>query len=315
MGIPNLGQLGPVEFAGGDGIRPPAIGFVEGDAACAVFGVSTKGVRGVPVPLAGLVRLVGDLSLGVLDTMQPVFDCFDVGELGDTGQLGIGSAIGFLPHASGEHDESETIGLDVEVRTDDPLHATTFVVAVVGDFVEDTAIVEGGDDLIGCEVLEHDSDPFCGTIARSIRSPQPRQVRGSGGMDARVQRGHMSALHGPCQQHPWEEAQRIAQMLWYQTGAPKPRGLRAIPLVPRVVRGFGVLWERRSVEVLHNPSEGGGLYRELLTVLACLSVLLGLEAEADSLSGGWGWEEGDVTQGGWVHVLEGEVVFHGSDPF
>ena len=92
--------------------------------------------------------------------MQPVLDCVDVGELGDTGQFGIGSAIGFLPHSSGEHDEPKTVGLDVEVRPDDPLHATTFVVVEVSDFVEDTTIVEGGDDLIGCEVLEHDSDPF-----------------------------------------------------------------------------------------------------------------------------------------------------------
>jgi len=149
MGIPNLGQLGPVEFAGGDGIGPPALRLVEVPPTFVVVDVATEGVGGVPVPLAGLVRLEGHLSLGVLGTVQPVLDCVDVGELGDTGQLGIGSATGFLAHSTGEHDEAEAVSLEVEVRTDDPFHATTFVVAVMGDLVEDTAIVEGGDDLIG----------------------------------------------------------------------------------------------------------------------------------------------------------------------
>ena len=222
MGIPNLGQLGPVEFAGGDGVRPPALRFVEGDAAFAVLGVSTKGVRGVSVSLAGLERLVGRFSLAVLRTMQPVFDCIDVGELGDGDQLGIGATFGEFPHVAGEHHETEFVRHGVVVCPDDPLSATNFTVVVVSDLVDALAIVEGGDDFVGSCSFEHDSDPFYGTIAESNRSPQPRQVRGSGGMDARVQRGHMSALHGPCQQHPWEEAQRIAQMLWYQTGAPKP---------------------------------------------------------------------------------------------
>lgn len=179
MGIPNLGQLGPIEFAGGDGIGPPAFRFVEGDAACAVFGVSTKGVGGVPVPLAGLVRLKGHLGFGVLGTMQPVFDCIDVGELGDTGQLGVGSATGFFAHSTCEHDEAEAVGLDVEVCPDDPLHATTFVVVVVGDFVEAATIVEGGDDLIGCEVLEHDSDPFFRRNCQIKQEPPSQRLEGS----------------------------------------------------------------------------------------------------------------------------------------